>query len=148
MNIRGAPAIGIAAAMGIALGAKGIDASTYDEFISGLKPVFDDLLSTRPTAVNIRWAVERVSALLEANRDLSVDDLKALLLPIEPGQFAKCLYRIGNSQQNWAFYSLGIDITAYDGTGCAIIKSLVDEVCPVEVFTFYSEETIAGFYSA
>ncbi|HWR90059.1 MAG TPA: S-methyl-5-thioribose-1-phosphate isomerase, partial [Dissulfurispiraceae bacterium] len=48
--IRGAPAIGIAAAMGIALGAQDIRAHNYDEFMEGLFPVMETMLATRPTA--------------------------------------------------------------------------------------------------
>ena len=55
LKIRGAPAIGIAAAMGIALGAKALQASTYDHFMKMLEPIFSAMLSTRPTAVNIQW---------------------------------------------------------------------------------------------
>src|SRR5512135_1448211 len=67
--IRGAPAIGIAAAMGIALGAQGIKAENFDGFKRALEPVFQTMLSTRPTAVNIRWAVERIKGVLAAKRD-------------------------------------------------------------------------------
>src|SRR4030065_1347338 len=55
--IRGAPAIGIAAAMGIAIGAKDIKTNDFNEFMKGLETIFNTLLSTRPTAVNIQWAV-------------------------------------------------------------------------------------------
>ncbi|HWR57436.1 MAG TPA: S-methyl-5-thioribose-1-phosphate isomerase [Thermodesulfovibrionales bacterium] len=78
--IRGAPAIGIAAAMGVALGAKNIDASTYGEFMRGLEPVFDALLSTRPTAVNIKWVVDRIRNKLSGQEDRSVPWLKAMLV--------------------------------------------------------------------
>ncbi|MCI0469167.1 MAG: S-methyl-5-thioribose-1-phosphate isomerase [Nitrospirae bacterium] len=78
--IRGAPAIGIAAAMGIALGAQEIKASGYDEFIKRLEPVIETMLLTRPTAVNIKWAVERIKQLLSANRGEPVSGLKQLLI--------------------------------------------------------------------
>jgi methylthioribose-1-phosphate isomerase len=78
--IRGAPAIGIAAAMGIALGARDLKASTYDEFMTGLKPVFDTLLSTRPTAVNIRWVIDRIKHKLSREKGSSIPDLKAMLV--------------------------------------------------------------------
>lgn len=78
--IRGAPAIGIAAAMGIALGAQEIQARSADEFSARLEPVMQELLATRPTAVNIRWAVERIKRLLAAHRDEPVAELKALLI--------------------------------------------------------------------
>lgn len=78
--IRGAPAIGIASAMGIAIGAKDIRAGTFDEFTKGLEPVFQTLLATRPTAVNIQWAVERAKHLLSEKKDEPVDKLKDLLI--------------------------------------------------------------------
>jgi methylthioribose-1-phosphate isomerase len=78
--IRGAPAIGIAAAMGIALGAKEIKASNFNDFMKGLETVFNDLLSTRPTAVNIQWAVERIKKFLMERKNEPVDTLKALLV--------------------------------------------------------------------
>lgn len=82
--IRGAPAIGIAAAMGIALGAQDIAAKNYRDFMKGLDNVFNTLLATRPTAVNIKWAVERMKKLLKENKEEPVSKLKMLL--IEEGQ--------------------------------------------------------------
>jgi methylthioribose-1-phosphate isomerase len=78
--IRGAPAIGIAAAMGIALGAQEIKASHVDEFVERLQPVFDTMYATRPTAVNIRWAIERIKRFLALHKDEGVDVLKQMLI--------------------------------------------------------------------
>jgi methylthioribose-1-phosphate isomerase len=80
LEIRGAPAIGIAAAMGIALGAQEIRARDFNEFNEGLQPVFDTLLATRPTAVNIHWAIERIKKFISQNKEASVDKLKLLLI--------------------------------------------------------------------
>ncbi|PIQ93959.1 MAG: S-methyl-5-thioribose-1-phosphate isomerase, partial [Nitrospirae bacterium CG11_big_fil_rev_8_21_14_0_20_41_14] len=76
--IRGAPAIGIAAAMGIALGAQEIKAGNFKEFIKVIKPIFNEMLDTRPTAVNIKWAVERIRSLLMREKDEPIDVLKNL----------------------------------------------------------------------
>jgi methylthioribose-1-phosphate isomerase len=78
--IRGAPAIGIAAAMGIALGAQEIRTNDFNEFMKGLETVFNNLLSTRPTAVNIQWAVERMRKFLLERKSETVNALKALLV--------------------------------------------------------------------
>jgi len=78
--IRGAPAIGIAAAMGIALGAQDIKAVSMDDFSKKLELVTDTLLATRPTAVNIRWAVERMKRFLASIRSTALDDVKQLLI--------------------------------------------------------------------
>jgi methylthioribose-1-phosphate isomerase len=78
--IRGAPAIGIAAAMGIALGAQGIRAEIFEDFVKNLQPIFHEMLSTRPTAVNIKWAADRLWGLLMKKRNESVETLKRLLI--------------------------------------------------------------------
>ena len=78
--IRGAPAIGIAAAMGAALGAQSITASSYDEFVRQMKPIFDTLAATRPTAVNLFWALNRMNDVIRVHSDRSVDTIKKLLV--------------------------------------------------------------------
>ena len=78
--IRGAPAIGIAAAMGIALAAQEIAAEDFAVFMKKLGPVFSTFLATRPTAVNIQWAVERIRTLLRSRKDESISVLKSLLI--------------------------------------------------------------------
>src|SRR4030065_774986 len=80
LKIRGAPAIGIAAAMGISIGAQEIRADNFKEFMKALEPIFHEMLSTRPTAVNIRWAIERMKTFLMEKRDEPVDRLKELLI--------------------------------------------------------------------
>lgn len=78
--IRGAPAIGIATAMGIALGAQNIKARSFDAFMKSLEPVFHEMLSTRPTAVNIQWAVNRIKIFLKNHKSESIASLKKLLI--------------------------------------------------------------------
>lgn len=60
MIIRGAPAIGVAAAMGVALG---MQSATAETFRSHLDTVCDTLAKTRPTAVNLFWAIDRMKKL-------------------------------------------------------------------------------------
>ncbi len=78
--IRGAPAIGIATAMGIALAAQEITAGDHESFMKGLQPVFNTLIATRPTAVNIQWAVARITKFLFDRKDEPIAKLKALLI--------------------------------------------------------------------
>ena len=79
MIIRGAPAIGVAAAMGIALGARDIIADTYESFSKQLENVCDVIGRTRPTAVNLFWAIDRMRRTAEANRDLDVRSITEIL---------------------------------------------------------------------
>ncbi|MBF0540748.1 MAG: S-methyl-5-thioribose-1-phosphate isomerase [Nitrospirae bacterium] len=80
LSIRGAPAIGIAAAMGVAIGCQDIHASNFEEFIKELQPVYKALVDSRPTAVNIQWAVNRMDAMLLKNRDKTILELKELTI--------------------------------------------------------------------
>lgn len=79
MIVRGAPAIGVAAAYGMYLGAREIQTQNRDEFLTQLGEVAQLLRSTRPTAVNLFWAIARM--LKTAYETLgSVEHLKQVLL--------------------------------------------------------------------
>jgi methylthioribose-1-phosphate isomerase len=67
LRIRGAPAIGIAAAYGMAIAAGASTADDRDDFLSDLSTARDYLKTSRPTAVNLAWAVERVYRRITAN---------------------------------------------------------------------------------
>jgi methylthioribose-1-phosphate isomerase len=63
MVVRGAPAIGVSAAYGVALGALRSEAATTDEFAPELEQICTRLAVTRPTAVNLFWAIDRMKGL-------------------------------------------------------------------------------------
>jgi len=67
MVVRGAPAIGCAAAYGIALEAARLKNATPGEFSAGLGRAFDALAGSRPTAVNLFWALERMRDVIKAS---------------------------------------------------------------------------------
>ncbi len=79
MWVRGAPAIGAAAAFGMALAAMQSDATTREDFIQELERVGRELNATRPTAVNLGWAIQRILKKLRA-ANLSVNDSRALVV--------------------------------------------------------------------
>lgn len=79
MVIRGAPAIGVAAAMGIALGAREIIADTHESFFQQLSNICDVMAATRPTAVNLFWAIERMKRVAEASRDRDLNGIREIL---------------------------------------------------------------------
>lgn len=80
LQVRGAPAIGIAAAFGVYLGVKGSEAKDYDSFYQDFKKVRDYLGSSRPTAVNLFWALDRMEACVKQNKGKSVKEIKKYLL--------------------------------------------------------------------
>ncbi len=79
LKVRGAPAIGVTAAMGVALGAQAICATDYPTFAQTVLMICDDLAATRPTAVNLFWALERMRRKLELVRDQPVSTIKQVL---------------------------------------------------------------------
>ena len=80
LKVRGAPAIGVTAAMGVALGAQSIASTDYDVFAKALSTICERLAATRPTAVNLFWAIERMKQKLDALRAEPVASIKAALM--------------------------------------------------------------------
>lgn len=79
LKVRGAPAIGVAAAFGIYLLAKAIETQDYDMFYEEFCKQKDYLNSARPTAVNLSWALNRMEQVCIANKELPVDVIKQKL---------------------------------------------------------------------
>jgi methylthioribose-1-phosphate isomerase len=80
LRVRGAPAIGIAGAMGLVLGIKDSAAETTSGLLDELAKVKDYLATSRPTAVNLFWALDRMAHVARDNAGLSVPELKQRLL--------------------------------------------------------------------
>lgn len=79
LQVRGAPAIGIAGAYGAYLGIKHSQASNYDDFYGEFMKVKERLASSRPTAVNLFWALDRMEECLKKNKDKSISEIKEAL---------------------------------------------------------------------
>ena len=80
LRVRGAPAIGIAAALGTTLGVWNSKAANYAEFAEELTKVTDYLGTSRPTAVNLFWALNRMTETAEKHRHVDIPELKQILL--------------------------------------------------------------------
>jgi methylthioribose-1-phosphate isomerase len=78
--IRGAPAIGCAAAMGVALGALKIRAKGTKRFMARFDAICREMVEARPTAVNLSWAVERMRQVAEQTSYRDIDTLKRHLI--------------------------------------------------------------------
>ena len=76
MVVRGAPAIGVAAAMGVALGARKLPAK---RFATGFARICKTLAAARPTAVNLSWAIARMQRVYRENADLGIAELRTRL---------------------------------------------------------------------
>ncbi|HET7057297.1 MAG TPA: S-methyl-5-thioribose-1-phosphate isomerase [Nitrospiraceae bacterium] len=80
LRVRGAPAIGVTAAMGVALGAQAVDTADYDSFVKAISTICDHLAATRPTAVNLFWAIERMKQAVASSRGRTVAEVKRTLI--------------------------------------------------------------------
>ena len=80
MVVRGAPAIGVAAAMGIALGARDADGDHVAEFRRNFEKICETMAGTRPTAVNLFWAIERMRRRFDGCSEQPVARIKQELI--------------------------------------------------------------------
>lgn len=79
LQVRGAPAIGVAAAIGIYLAAREIKADGFDDFYGEFQKAKDYLDSARPTAVNLSWALKRMEQVVLKNKEKTVPEIVELL---------------------------------------------------------------------
>jgi methylthioribose-1-phosphate isomerase len=142
MLIRGAPAIGVAAAMGVALGTRKTKEKSFDrEF----ERIVLTLSKTRPTAVNLFWALKRMRDVYRQNRSQGVELVKKRLkdeaLKIykediaankELGRFGAKLLR--NAKRVMTHCNAGALATAGYGTALGVIRALKESGKEVEVF--------------
>jgi len=80
MVVRGAPAIGCAAAYGIALAALNLKEANTENFLQGMESAFNILSHSRPTAINLFWALERMRLKMETAAESSPNDIATVLL--------------------------------------------------------------------
>ena len=149
MVVRGAPAIGVAAAMGIALGVKNSKAETVGDLKRDLDQICDNMSKTRPTAVNLFWAIRRMQDkfervclrpiaqirqdLVEESRRMHAEDIAAnqamgrhgaTLMPNQGGVLTHC--------------NAGALATAGYGTALGVIRAAVEQGKKIHV---YADET-------
>jgi len=80
LKVRGAPAIGIAAAFGVVVGMRSQSFQSWKEYEERLSHVISTLAGTRPTAVNLFWALERMRNVAEKNKSEDLERVSQLLL--------------------------------------------------------------------
>src|SRR5213594_3947040 len=139
MVIRGAPAIGVAAAMGVALGVRDSKAKNMAELRAEVDDITETLAATRPTAVNLFWAIERMKRLFKelardgADKRLVADRLiqEALAIQAEDIEGNKRIGRFGqellpNSGTILTHCNAGALATAGYGTALGVIRAAIE----------------------
>jgi methylthioribose-1-phosphate isomerase len=80
MIVRGAPALGVTAAMGVALGVRRSKAKSHSELISEFDEICKTLAATRPTAVNLFWGIQRMRTRFEQLAGARIEEIKRALI--------------------------------------------------------------------
>jgi methylthioribose-1-phosphate isomerase len=155
MAIRGAPAIGVAAAMGIALAASKSRSSNPRVFTNATKKVCQEMRETRPTAVNLFWAVDRMEKILkqvesdgveETKKRLVREALQILEADIEVnrsiGMYGKKLIKEGDGVLTHC--NAGALATGGYGTALGVIYAARDEGKQFQVFVDETRPMLQG----
>jgi methylthioribose-1-phosphate isomerase len=146
MIIRGAPAIGVAAAMGVAIGVAQADGPDLD---SQFARICDELAATRPTAVNLFWGIERMKRLYAEVRLLPLERIRerliaeAMLVREEDIEINKAIGRHGaplvpDGRTVLTHCNAGALATAGYGTALGVVRAAVEAGKDIDV---YADET-------
>lgn len=82
MTVRGAPAIGVAAAFGMALATLEFKGSSYDDYATHMQKAYDKLFATRPTAVNLVWGLNRIQSYIQDHSQTNLNELKQAVIDL------------------------------------------------------------------
>jgi methylthioribose-1-phosphate isomerase len=157
MVIRGAPAIGVAAAMGIALGMRKSKATGTQKFAAELQKIAELMAATRPTAVNLFWAIERMKRTFAAAAQAgeSVDQIKDRLdaeaQAIHDEDVASCRAMgdfgaelVPQNARLLTHCNAGALATAGYGTALGVIRGAVEQGKRVAVFADETRPFLQG----
>jgi methylthioribose-1-phosphate isomerase len=155
MVIRGAPAIGVAAAMGVALGVKNDSARSIENLDTAFKAICDTISGTRPTAVNLFWAVERMKSAYTQARPNGIDEIRRVLIREclsmhkedidsnkEMGRLGQTL--IPEKARILTHCNAGALATAGYGTALGVIRAAVEAGKQIEVFADETRPFLQG----
>lgn len=149
LRVRGAPAIGVAAAYGVVVGCQSARSARRDQFDNRLKFVVDYLAGSRPTAVNLFWALDRMARTAQASAHLSSPEMldrllvEAKAIEIEDREMCSAIGRFGlplvrGCNGILTHCNTGGLATAGDGTALAVIFAAARENPQLQV---YADET-------
>ena len=155
MVVRGAPAIGCAAAYGVALEALKIQNFDKPDFLKGMSDACEILLQSRPTAINLFWAVERMKSLIKDNQGLTSKEIADILI-IEAHKI-----RLEDIEINRTMGGLGAELlpdganvlthcnagalaTAGHGTALGVIRSAVESGKKISVIADETRPFLQG----
>lgn len=152
LAVRGAPSIGVAAAYGVILGVQGVDESELEQ---AFHSTADFLEGTRPTAVNLRWAIEQGRRVFEVTKDQGTQAVCDALLELahrlkaqeiescqQMGQFGSELFDDGNRVLTHC--NAGALATVGYGTALGVIRAAWENGKKVEVWVDETRPLLQG----
>jgi methylthioribose-1-phosphate isomerase len=155
LKVRGAPAIGVTAALGIALGARQYSQTNLDGFQRHMDNVCEVLAATRPTAVNLFWAVDRMKRVLASTPLTSLDICQQRLLEealamLEEdvrvnqtlGKYGATIIQDGDSILTHC--NAGALATAGYGTALGVVRAAWEEGKTLRVFADETRPVLQG----
>jgi methylthioribose-1-phosphate isomerase len=155
LTIRGAPAIGIAAAMGIALGMLHLSVTSREEFNDHFYRICDEFARARPTAVNLFWAIERMKKCFQDVVTSDISDAKQALVAeaIRIGDEDIAINRqmgingrnlVHNGDAILTHCNAGALATGGYGTALGVIRAARDEGKDLHVFVDETRPVLQG----
>jgi methylthioribose-1-phosphate isomerase len=155
MAIRGAPAIGVAAAMGVALGVAHADGGDAGDLDAQVERICDTLARTRPTAVNLFWAIERMRKLYQSLRGRPLAEIRERLgaeaqqIRLEDIAINQAIGRHGadlvpDGKTVLTHCNAGALATAGYGTALGVIRAAVEAGKKVDVFADETRPFLQG----
>jgi len=155
MKLRGAPLIGVTAALAIAMEIRKTKVKNYSKLIRDMKKIARALVSTRPTAVNLKWAVDRMISVIEANRERRISSLKEIAITEAEniysedidnnraiGKYGAELIRNGDSILTHC--NAGALATAGYGTAVGVIRAAAQKKKKIKVFADETRPYLQG----
>jgi methylthioribose-1-phosphate isomerase len=153
--IRGAPAIGVAGAMGVALGALKVRTNNIDRFKARLDAICQEIATARPTAVNLAWAVERMKHVADDTSHKGVKSVKsrlvneALKMLDEDIAINRTMGRHGQrllkkGSRVLTHCNAGALATGGYGTALGVVRAAVEAGKPIEVFADETRPFLQG----
>lgn len=155
LRIRGAPAIGVAAAFGVVLGILPQKAENSEQLLAHLEKVAADLAATRPTAVNLFWALERMKQKAAEVAHLGPEDIKktlereAIQMLAEDeeanrklGSFGATLIESG--ERIMTHCNAGALATGAYGTALGVIRAAFEEGKKIQVYSCETRPLLQG----
>lgn len=155
LRVRGAPAIGVTAAMGIALGVQSIVETDVPTFEQKVLTMCRQLAATRPTAVNLFWAIDRMKRVLQEGRQSTVPELRSRLvqeaLAIQQEDIARCKTMgqhgaalIKDGQHILTHCNAGALATAGYGTALGVVRAAWEQGKQIHVFAGETRPVLQG----